>query len=111
MTTLEGLQKVRELLSDESQWCQRALARDKDGFPMLPEEQGAVQYCLNGAVRKVAGDADVSDPIAEALERAARVMGYLSVGFSSPHVRLTNETDHPTVLKCIDLAIEMESKP
>lgn len=44
--------KLRELLTDESKWTQKAYARDKDGKPTGALSPTAVCWCLDGAIRK-----------------------------------------------------------
>ena len=112
MTTLEGLQKVRELLSDPARWCQFWLAKGKSGRPVSPFGKAAHSFCLNGACIRVTGRKTMfeaqphSMPMVMALELAAKKMGFR--GWDA-HIKLNNTADHPTVLKCIDLAIEQTS--
>lgn len=42
--------KIRELLSDESKWTQKHLARDADSNPVIPQDDTAVSFCLMGAM-------------------------------------------------------------
>lgn len=43
---------IRELLSDESKWTQRAPARNEAGELVGPQDSDAVCWCLWGAVIK-----------------------------------------------------------
>ena len=53
MTVAEHLRAARELISDESRWCQKAVARDSDGEAVSVHSPRAVQWCVNGALEKV----------------------------------------------------------
>ncbi len=44
--------KVKELLSNESKWTQKAVARDKDNNWCYPYAETAAKWCLVGAIQK-----------------------------------------------------------
>lgn len=44
--------KIKELFSNESKWCQRCYARDKNGLRAYPRSNKAVCWCLLGAIKK-----------------------------------------------------------
>lgn len=43
---------VKDLLSDKSKWIKRASARDIFGHDVSPRYEGAICWCLEGAIRK-----------------------------------------------------------
>jgi hypothetical protein len=47
--------KVRELLSDESKWCQGSFAKDRNGLDVSIHSSEAVCWCLSGATAKCYG--------------------------------------------------------
>lgn len=55
MTTLELLQAVDALLSDESKWCQEAEAKDEYGAAVKANHSRAAQWCLEGAFMRLSG--------------------------------------------------------
>jgi hypothetical protein len=55
MTVHETLKVIRELLSDEKRWTQRAYARNVLGIPCDPEADEAVCWDLIGGATKVRG--------------------------------------------------------
>ncbi len=44
--------KIRELFKTKKDWIQKAAAKTKDGFPVLPKNENAVCWCLKGAIEK-----------------------------------------------------------
>jgi len=44
--------KVKELLADPARWTQGHFARNADGIPTASDSQGAVCWCISGAVKK-----------------------------------------------------------
>ena len=48
--------KIRELLSDESKWTQRAPAKTSLGRPVNSDNPEAVCWCIAGAARHCYGD-------------------------------------------------------
>jgi hypothetical protein len=42
--------KVKDILSDPSQWTKCTMARNEDGRPCDPLDERAVQFCLRGAI-------------------------------------------------------------
>jgi hypothetical protein len=54
MTDLEALYAVRALLSVPERWTQYASARDRDGYRVVNDYDGAACWCLGGAIDKVA---------------------------------------------------------
>ena len=44
--------KIRELLSDETKWCKKALARDKNDEKIDVDSKHACKWCLYGAMCK-----------------------------------------------------------
>jgi hypothetical protein len=44
--------RVRDLLSDETKWCQGSYARDGDDCPTPARSPRAVRWCLVGACHK-----------------------------------------------------------
>ena len=93
----ESLKLVRNLISSPENWCQGDLAKDKNGRPVHSTSLDAVQWCVVGAACYIQTDA--SDVIF-AMDRASRKLGYECC------ITLNNKSDHETVLKMIDMAIE-----
>lgn len=52
-TTEELLEKLKALLADESCWTQAVYARTSNGSACKALNEGAVCWCLSGAMRKV----------------------------------------------------------
>ena len=97
MTTADKLREARDLISDPERWCQECYARDKNGAPVLYESLAAVRWCALGACEKVGADVRI-------LWRAAERMK----GFDPADIN--DSTNHPTVMKMFDLAIELAEK-
>lgn len=47
----DALEGAADLIENHD-WCQRALARDKDGEPTHVLDEGACEFCLQGALMK-----------------------------------------------------------
>ena len=79
MTTLEMLKRARALVEKPGTWCQRANARDKDGYPVDIESEAATMFCVFGAFNRVYYEAttvllrkgvETTDPKMKAVENA-----------------------------------------
>lgn len=53
---LDVLKKARELISDPSHWCAKQYALNEDGKHIYGYEDGARQFCAEGAVQHVVGE-------------------------------------------------------
>jgi hypothetical protein len=49
---LQLLKEANEVLASEANWTKRAFAKDKDGHTCSTYDNGAVQFCLIGAVTR-----------------------------------------------------------
>lgn len=67
--TLAVLIAVREMLTPES-WTTEYLALLPDGTPTVPENPGACEFCLLGAILRVTGRTFVPDNVELALIEA-----------------------------------------
>lgn len=97
MTKSEYLQ-ARALIADPRNWTQGMAARGQDGTQVFFFEPTAVQFCAVGACRRATNDPCVEF---EELDSAAQDLGY------GEAYLLNDRTDHATVLRMFDLAIEM----
>jgi hypothetical protein len=62
--------KIRELLNDESCWCQKAFAMLPDGLVALPEEiTRAAKWCIVGAAIVCYPDTDTQEKVIDTMER------------------------------------------
>ena len=92
------LRKAKALIDTPEKWCQGVCARDRNGVGVLTDGGLAVSRCAMGAIWAVsrAGRCDWF------LHEAARQM------FGADCAADVNDTtDHPTVMRMFDLAIEM----
>ena len=99
------LRKAKALIDTPEKWCQGFLARNILGFDVLPGNPDAVAFCARGALLFEAAGRPVGK-CDKFLAQAARKIKVCASG-SYPHVDLNNTTDHPTVMRMFDLAIEM----
>lgn len=51
----EVLQRARELIADENNWCQGVYALNRHGRIVNVEDRFAVRFCMNGALARAAG--------------------------------------------------------
>lgn len=58
---LQILKETREILVDPEKWTCLSFARNKEGNPVTFNDPTAVCWCLEGAMRKVADNAILSD--------------------------------------------------
>jgi hypothetical protein len=100
--TIDALLALRELLADESHWCQGVYARDAAGLAIQVNSAAARSYCLMGAILRGAGEehkrVDVRDAIVEAIY--VRTMYDSIDGFND-----ACGTQHEDVVWLIDQAI------
>lgn len=95
---VQDLRAAKALIEDPDRWCQGAFAKMSNGMEVMPINSAAHSYCALGSAIKVSNQ---EFTLAAALNRTAKKMGhdYASV--------LNDSTDHPTVMKMFDLAIEL----
>jgi hypothetical protein len=49
---LQILKEADKVLASETNWVKRAFAKDKDGYTCSTKDNGAVQFCLLGAITR-----------------------------------------------------------
>lgn len=52
---VDVLQRARELITDENNWCQGVYALNRHGRIVNVEDRFAVRFCMNGALARAAG--------------------------------------------------------
>ena len=114
MNAKEILIAARDKIADERRWTQQAFARDVHGRIIgLSEDPGATCWCAIGAMEAVtAGDRSPRGSTSyltyrravTTLQEASHALGYQGV------VRLNDDSDHATVMKMFDKAIEQAGK-
>ena len=113
MTEKEVLEKARELLTPEGAWVQGAHARDVGGERCFSRDPEACQWCLVGAVSRVAHNSGEYRWILPSLDTLARVGLGVTPGTRDPRKPgqiLVKWNDHPKrthaeVLALLDRAI------
>jgi len=70
--------KVRDLLTDESKWTQRASARDIRGFNIQPRDERAVRWCVAGAMYCCYRDDEESAPWSK-IDRYLELLEYSNI--------------------------------
>jgi hypothetical protein len=98
---LNGLKVVRELLSVESRWTQKAEARNAAGFVVDPSSKNAIKWDLLGACRKVAGVRDAW-PLIHRLDDAI----WKHIGRGVTLESLNDLKGHKEVIRLLDLALK-----
>ncbi|MGI9449346.1 MAG: DUF6197 family protein [Geminicoccaceae bacterium] len=101
MTPREILIAAKAKIEDPERWCQGWFARDIAGHPIGSRNPGACKWCSLGAIRVVWGPLSYESKVLQTLAVAA-----LDQGFQLPE-DLNDNTDHPTVMKMFDRAIEL----
>lgn len=102
-TTADKLREAKALIEDPERWCQGALRRDKYGNAGAIGGE-VVERCADGAVAEVLGQYRTDDPVFAPLNAAAVEMGFENSAC------LNESTDHPTVMKMFDRAIELAER-
>jgi hypothetical protein len=87
---------VRELLADESRWCQRELALTAAGCESSPEGPDATRFCLIGACMRIYGTSGL-------IYKIARRKLQIAVGCD---VSLAEFNDRHTHAQVLALVIE-----
>lgn len=110
MTTVEILEKTRDLISDPEHWCKGANARNKDGKKTKVFSEDAYSFCMLGALAKV----DESPACPEVYEFFSTVIEKMSdtIVRKDKEIMLSvfndkHSTTHADVLKVFDLAIKL----
>ena len=98
--TVEQLKAAKALIFDPRHWCQGARARTCTGEAVWFSSCTATSWCSYGAILKVCELVDSKHTL-YLLKKVAQEMGRASVAV------LNDETNHATVMKMFDLAIEM----
>src|SRR4051812_47842004 len=99
LTVLEVLKRARAKIEKPESWCQRAYARDRFGQIIHVQSASACKWCALGAVKALR-------PLFNRAEKERLVEAVKAMGFHGGVPDLNDETDHPTVLRMFDLAIE-----
>ncbi len=97
------LMKARDLISDESRWCQGNLGVDAYGHP-TEDLEFAVRVCSVGALLKVYDDDLPRVRASTALNAASRELSGNKYGI----VDFNDNTGHAAVMEMFDRAIEAE---
>lgn len=107
LTVLGLLERARELLSDVRRWTKGAYARNAQHEPCEPQDDGACQYCLIGALALASGGGltEEEQKVFGAAESALCALLPPRVGglaqWNDYHAR-----SHADVLALLDRAIE-----
>lgn len=108
--TTEALIKAKALIADPKRWTQSFYARDKDGNHCSWCDEKATCWCATGARNRVISQKLVDFPlrmrVVAFMDAAAVKLGGVNSVFFSSAVALNDLTDHATVMKMFDLAIE-----
>ena len=104
MTTVEILEKARDLISDPERWAKGYYAHDKDGDYVPPRDGNACKWCAAGATIVVSPDDDNDD--------SRHALALLQKALPSGFLFATNYNDRPTtthadILALFDRAIEL----
>lgn len=105
----EFLELSRDNIIKPERWCQKNYALSRKGNPVIETGKSACQWCSAGSVRKIekiyfskwACKFTSSYTPRAYLDNAAAELGYHN------YVGLNDNTDHDTVIKMFNLAIEM----
>ena len=100
MSTADNLRSAKRLIKDPRRWCQRTMYRDKDGN--MCGRKRAVSWCADAAVSEIRKKYFLACPEIRLLDLSAREFGY------ARSCDLNDSTDHPTVMKMFNRAIELE---
>ncbi len=92
------LRKAKALIDTPEKWCQGTCARDARGKAVLLGSATAVAHCSFGAVWALSAN---TQQAASLLRRVGAEMGY------GGEVVLNDSTDHPTVMRMFDRAIDL----
>lgn len=103
MSIAEKLRTAKALIEDPARWCQGTAAKSATGFLVDWDSPDALQWCAYGAFRRAGADTAKEWGFMWA---AASALMDRYVGPS----RLNDSTDHPTVMKMFDRAIELATK-
>jgi hypothetical protein len=110
-TAVDVLQAALEILQNPQQWCQKAWARDVDGYPVDPTDPSAVKFCLLGAVMKAAFDAEPE------YQKASHLIDQAHGALKAVHplypiVTLNDDeaTSHQDIISLLNQAIKEEKR-
>jgi hypothetical protein len=93
---------VRDLLADESRWCQRAIAVDEAGHQVACHSEKAVRFCLLGACRRVYG---TEDAIWQSRKKICEALGLTDMSSLGLGLARFNDThSHAEVLDLVTKA-------
>jgi hypothetical protein len=98
------LSVARVLISKPTLWTQKVYSRDKDGDQCDPLKVESVCFCSLGALRRTAFSLLADTFYSEArnhLQQACELFGFMGIP------ALNDNSDHATVLKMFDKAIEL----
>ena len=112
MSLLDNLNKIKELLSDESKWIQHFYAKRNDNTHVDALSLEACCWCLLGAIRKVTErDEDEEHNVMDYLRQY--IGDYDNVGYLSADCIVNyndaDNTDFHNVSDLLDTAIEKAS--
>lgn len=97
MNTKQHLKAVKSLLSDKRRWTQKHLARNEEGWPVVPLSSNANCWCLLGALCKTRLEQNV-DADSDAYTTLLRCAG-------KPLASFNDSATHEEVLELVEKAI------
>lgn len=101
MELLKKYQKALEIVSNKDNLTTGAFARDSEGNKVNPQDSRAVKWCSVGALMKFYVEPKERY---QYIDKAAVQLGYSST------IHLHDKSDHETILKMFNLAIELIKK-
>ena len=92
------LSEAKTLISDSANWCQHANARSNTGQEVDVESESATKWCAFGALLRTHCRGSCVLYLDQAAEELCCGKGF---------VKTNDTTDHPTVMRMFDRAIEL----
>ncbi|MGD1957175.1 MAG: hypothetical protein ACFBZ9_18510 [Sphingomonadales bacterium] len=105
MSPAETLRAAKALIQKPENWCQGAYVRDKTGREVAFDDPLGCQWCAEGAVYK---EVDARGVLDSRASRPFILLRDVAVKMGATRgTKINDTTDHPTVMRMFDLAIEM----
>lgn len=100
------IQDVYDLLEEEENWCQGALARNSEGQPCATDDDDAQRWDFLGALQRSLernnATKDEQGAVGRILMHAIQMKGHWKMGYS----RVNDELGHAAVLAVLEYALE-----
>ena len=96
--TVRILRAAKARIENPENWCQMALALTRECKRVRADDKNAVQWCAVGTLVAMPNALQREFTL---LSKAAKECGFPTIA------TLNNETDHPTVMRMFDRAIEL----